>query len=310
MKLHNPLKLSQSKREKKERSQYIGSSLTSSRAILDNISSWSNSNDRARPLVMKFHKEWRHDDCSVMRWYQQQTSSSTRFRSIEHRRSTEGPFFHEYLMPKLTDGAVCRVERMGDGSRTDAVRYIGCTANDLVQWLSPGDFAAFKAAGTFEIIAEVDLALEYDILDVLAVCYAIQSTKACRVYTLQRYNCYFLCLTVLTVLTRRVASWETIITSSDWDSSLTSSLVSLSNLPPEELQKHLILRIYALLNPGSSECSRSVIDALRVPLSSQAGAVASLNRSLSGTLWKSSWELAAHDGSLEATISALDVILS
>ncbi|KAG8689621.1 hypothetical protein FRC09_012345 [Ceratobasidium sp. 395] len=212
---------------------------------------------------MKFHKEWQHDDCPVMRWYKQQTPSSTHFRSIEHRRSTDGPFFHEYLMLMLTDGAVCRVERMGDGSRADALRT--------------EDFAAFKATGTSEVIAEVEFPLEYDILDVLAVCYTIQNIKACRVYTLQRYNCYFLCLSVLAILTRRVANWETVLENSTWDSLLTTSLDNLPKLPPEESNKYLILRICALLNPESTQCTRSVINALREPLSSQTGTVLGLN---------------------------------
>ncbi|KAG8738783.1 hypothetical protein FRC10_006473 [Ceratobasidium sp. 414] len=192
----------------KEHNDYISSSFVASSRTLG----WSTqSSDRARLLVIRFHPVWRHPDCTVMRWYDDQNPSSRRFRSIEHRRDVNAPFFHEFLLFKLTDGAICRLERTGpgEGSRVDVLQGTGCPANDIVQWFDRDDYARSESMHRSELISEVSFPFEYDILDVLAVCYSVQNIEECRVYTLQRYNAYFLCLTVLAILTRRAANWET-----------------------------------------------------------------------------------------------------
>ncbi|KAG9085684.1 hypothetical protein FS749_004231 [Ceratobasidium sp. UAMH 11750] len=183
---------------------------------------WSGLNKRGRLFVMEFDEWWQGKDCPVMDWYEQQRQTSTRFQLIEHRKNLDGPFYHEFLLLKLTDGAVCRVERTGEGSRADALRYTGCTSNDLIQWFSEDDYAKFSDTMPSNLVAEIDLQQEFDILDVLAVCYSIQNTEACSVYTLQRYNCYFFCWTILAVLTRRL--WETVITSDAWDLAVNSAM--------------------------------------------------------------------------------------
>ncbi|KAG8735351.1 hypothetical protein FRC10_010686 [Ceratobasidium sp. 414] len=284
--------LRSSKRESAERKAFIESSLASSGRLSERMLAWSRSNDRGRLLSMKFHEQWQHEDCPVMGWYEQQRGSSTRFRSIEHRRNAQGPFFHEFLLLKLTDGAVCRVERIGDGSRADAIRYVGSTAHDLIQWWTKNDYEQFSVKCPSVLIAEVDLCREFGILDVLAVCYSIQNTNSCCAYTLQRYNCYFLCLTVLTMLTRRVAGWETMLLNDDWDSSVALSLDRLSKLSLEESKKYLVLRLCALLEPDSPHPGRFILGGLRRHLASQAGAQISYNRTMNSILWQTARESA------------------
>ncbi|KAG8735350.1 hypothetical protein FRC10_010685 [Ceratobasidium sp. 414] len=234
-------------------------------------------------------------DCPVAGWYEQQRTSSTRFQSIEHRRNTEAPFFHEFLLLKLTNGAMCRVERIGDGSRAGAIRHIGCTAYDLIQWFIKSDYDQVSAKDPSTLLAEVDLCREFDILDVLAVCYSVQNSKECCVYTLQRYNCYFLCLTVLTVLTRRVENWETTISTDDWDSFVSSLLDRLSNLSLEDSKEYMVLRLCALLEPNDLQPGRFILEGLRVHLASQAGALNNYTRAMSSTLWETAREPALHD---------------
>ncbi|KAG9084078.1 hypothetical protein FRC06_004246 [Ceratobasidium sp. 370] len=308
MSLHKILGIGSSKRESVERDEFIRSSLASSGHLSERMLAWSQSNDCGRLFSMKFHAEWRHKDCPVMGWYDQQCKSSTRFQSIEHRRNVEGPFFHEFLLLKLTDGAVCRVERTGEGSRTDAIRYIGCTAHDFIQWFNKSDYDQFSAKVPSVLIAEIDLCREFDILDVLAICYSIQNTKACRVYTLQRYNCYFLCLTVLAMLTRRVASWETMVTSDEWDSCVSLLLDKLSNLSPDGSKKYTITHLCALLEPDNPQPGRFIFDALRVYLTSQAGALTSYSQAMNTTLWRTAWDSLLFDSlitSLEPAASAI-----
>ncbi|KAG8746527.1 hypothetical protein FRC10_004661 [Ceratobasidium sp. 414] len=307
--LRKILHLDSPKRKSVERDEFIGSSLASSGHLSERMLAWSRPNDRERLFPMQFHEEWGHKDCPVMGWYDQQRKSSTRFRSIEHRRNIEGPFFHEFLLLKLTDGAVCRVERTGEGSRADAIRSIGCTAYDFIQWFTKSKYDQFSAKCPSVLIAEVDLCQEFDILDVVAICYSIQNTKACRAYTLQRYNCYFLCLTVLAMLTRRVASWETMVTSDDWDSCVSPLVDKLSNLSPDDSKKYLITRLCALLEPDNPRPGRFIFDTLRVHLSSQAGALASYNQAMNATLWHTAWDSSICGGLITSLRSAAPAIL-
>ncbi|KAG8794044.1 hypothetical protein FRC12_000756 [Ceratobasidium sp. 428] len=274
------------------RDEFIGSSFASSQVLSERILSWSGSKDRGRLFSMEFHPDWQHPKCLVMGWYKQQCSTSTTFRSVEHRRNADGPFYHEFLLFKLIDGAICRVERTGEGSRADAVRHVGCTAHDYIQWfssLTDYDEVSARFPATV-LIATIDLSMEFDILDVLAVCYSIRTTKACRVYTLQRYNCYFLCLTVLATLTRRVASWETSITRDRWDHCLASLLDGLGNMTPEDSKKYVILRMCTLLEPDNLHSAQFIIDGLSEHLQAQAGALTNYNERISSALWRASWE--------------------
>ncbi|KAG9076650.1 hypothetical protein FS749_011543 [Ceratobasidium sp. UAMH 11750] len=309
MNLRGILGLDSSEQKSVERDKFIGNSLTSSGWLSERMLAWSRPNDRGRLFPMKFHEVWQHEDCPVMGWYDQQCKSSTRFRSIEHRRNVDGPFFHEFLLLKLMDGAICRVERMGEGSRTDAIRLTGCTAHDLIQWFIESDYDKFSEKCPSMLIAKVDLCQDFDILDVLAICYSIQNTKACRAYTLQRYNCYFLCLTVIAMLTRRVASWETMVTSDDWNSCISSSLDQLSNLSLDDSKKHSIMRLCALLEPDNPQPARFILDALRVHLSSQTGALTSYKQAMNATLWRTAWDSSLHDGLVTSLQPAVPAIL-
>ncbi|KAG8719589.1 hypothetical protein FRC09_010928 [Ceratobasidium sp. 395] len=265
---------------KKERDEFIGSSLAPSRLVSKRILAWSKSKDRGRPFVMRFHSEWQHSDCPVMSWYNDQRQSSTKFRSIEHRRHPDAPFFHEFLLLKLTDGAVCRVERTGEGSHADAIRSIGCVANDIIQWFCNMDYDTFSAAPS-ERIAEVDLGQEFDILDILAICYSIQHTRACCAYTLQRYNCYFLCLTVLAVLTRRVANWETEIDAAQWDLRLDSML--------KDMEVYNTCQC-AYLEPENPRRAQFIFDILQEHLRSRAEGFTQCNETMRNVLWQAGWE--------------------
>ncbi|KAG8704923.1 hypothetical protein FRC09_003251 [Ceratobasidium sp. 395] len=297
MNLRNVLLLRSRKQERKE---YIGSSLISSRLVAERVLAWSGSDNRGRPFIMRFHSEWQHPECSVMGWYSQQHQSSTKFQSIEHRRSLDGPFYHEFLLLKLTDGAVCRVERTGEGSRADAIRYVGCAAHDLIQWFPKTDHDSSSIKPPSERIAKVDLGREFDILDVLAVCYSIQNTKACRAYTLQRYNCYFLCLIILAVLTRRVANWETKIKAKEWDSGLTAMYERWCNLSPDQATEFAILRICAYLEADNPRPAQFMFDILRAHLGSQAEGFARCNEAVRLTLWRADWKSGLRAGLIDS----------
>lgn len=237
---------------------------------------------------MKFHTVWQHSDCPVMKWYRLQTC--TEFKSIQHWRNLDTQFYHEFLIILLTDGSACRIERMGEGSRADAIRRIGCTAYDLIQWFSPEDYAATKwSRGSQEMLIQVDFPRNFDLLDVLAVCYTIQHEyPRASVYTLQRYNCYFLCNTILVVLTRHVAEWETLLTDASWGAivdDMIDELRHLSLLPIEQQKavEFFALGFCSLLRPESQDPAGFLLEPLKSRL--KTWALERIKKALAELLW-------------------------
>ncbi|KAG8699088.1 hypothetical protein FRC08_005509, partial [Ceratobasidium sp. 394] len=189
--------------------------------------------EQARPLAIRFEAEWRSSRCPVERWYQTlRKNSSTRIKSIEHRRSTEGPFFHEFLLVRLLDGSYCRLDRSGEGgAKLDFLRESGSAAFDIIQWFPQHSYLMGDIIRTSTVVAEVTFPREFDIVDVLAVCYSIHQHKDACNYTLQRFNCYFLCSTILAILARRVAMWGR-MSLSQWGELLDKVLDQALHTPP------------------------------------------------------------------------------
>ncbi|QRV81566.1 hypothetical protein RhiJN_09581 [Ceratobasidium sp. AG-Ba] len=269
---------------KHRKRRYLNSSSVSSSSLLTRISSWKGSDDPERLLELLFDAEWQSNSCPVMQWYGQQ--DETRFSSIEHRKDEQGPFFHEFLLLRLVDGSICRVERMGDGSRLDAARQVGCKARDFIQRFTPTKYEEFSEQCPSQLLAEIRLGESFDIMDVLAVCYTIRNTKACQNYTVQRYNCYFLCWTVISVITRRLANWETRINEDAWHSMLFSELDRLAQLPPERFPDHALTWFIALLDPGNPLAVRQHFEEISDYLISDATTLVNCDSSLAATIWK------------------------
>ncbi|CAE6486712.1 unnamed protein product, partial [Rhizoctonia solani] len=138
-------------------------------------------------------------------WYNEQPS--TRFLSFQHRKEPNG-FRHEFIVLKMKDGSICRVERTGDPhARTHALTFQGSVAYDMIQSFRPHELAK-ACLDTSNIVAEVHLPGELDLKDVLNICRAIQEAGRTRNYTLQTFNCYFFSLALQCCITRLVARWE------------------------------------------------------------------------------------------------------
>ncbi|KAG9086899.1 hypothetical protein FRC06_002825 [Ceratobasidium sp. 370] len=191
--------------------QKLGIAAPSSSALLKSVSAWSSRTERGGVFFVQFHSGWRSPSCLVEEWYQaqltnaEQHQSTTRFTTIQHYRTLEAPFFHEFLLIPLTDGSCYRVERTGVGSDVDAISLSGCTACDMIEWFPQHKHQEFTRGTPSELVYEVNFPTGFDILDVLEICYAIQQHQRAKKYTLQRYNCYFFCCTILSILAREIA---------------------------------------------------------------------------------------------------------
>ncbi|QRV99695.1 hypothetical protein RhiJN_27714 [Ceratobasidium sp. AG-Ba] len=270
-----------------ERREFIGGSFATSKALLEKSSSFTVPHSECLQ-VLDFKEGWQNPNCSVAKWYKKQQQFCTRFRSIRHLRDMSTAFYHEFLVLDLNDGSCCRVERLGAGSKVDAIRTIGCMANDYIRYFPKGKNSSTPDEHP-ELVAKIEFLHDIDIIDVLAVCYAIYKPRRTRAYTLQRFNCYFLCNTILMVLTRRLVRWEKELTNDNWRHELHSSLNRLTKKPQTEEPSHLILEVCRLLDPEASVPAAFLYDALGHKLDQDPAVYESLQRALSGTLWRSSW---------------------
>ncbi|CUA69191.1 hypothetical protein RSOLAG22IIIB_08322 [Rhizoctonia solani] len=269
--------------------EYVTRSLVPS-LVLENRLRTAAPNDRTGPLSMKFHSEWRHPDCPVHRWYNQQTGS-TRLVSIQHRRERRAPYHHEFLLMDLGDGAMCRLERVGEGSRAAAVGRVGCTAHDIVQHFPPQTYSNTQLANeSSELIVELD-AGGFDLLDVLAVCHGVQQYARSATYTVQRFDSRFLCTVVLVLFARRIADWENRISEDDWRSMVERMISQLHNASTDA-HDFFGLVISGFINTDQPRPRSFVLNSIQSRLT--ASGLQGLRDQVAKTLWHKDLKLAAH----------------
>ncbi|KAJ1300552.1 hypothetical protein OPQ81_002206 [Rhizoctonia solani] len=252
----------------------------------------TSSADHSGPLSMKFHKEWLHPDCPVNKWYNHRTGSSTRLVSIQHWRNRKVPYHHEYLLMELADGAVCRLERVGEGSRAAAIGRVGCTAHDIIQHFPLQTYrSTLLASEPADLIVEIDVRA-FDLLDVLAICYGVQQCRRSSTYTVQRFDSHFLCITVLTLLARRIASWEHMITEDVWHSMINRMIQNLQNTA-NDAHDFFGLAISAFINADQPAPRGFVLKSIQIKLGDDGGH--GLREEIEVTLWNKDLKQATHN---------------
>ncbi|KDN34549.1 hypothetical protein RSAG8_12352, partial [Rhizoctonia solani AG-8 WAC10335] len=279
---------------------YITRSLVPS-LVLDNRLRTAVPNDHAGPLGMKFHNEWRHPDCPVNKWYNQRTGS-TRLVSIQHWRDRRVPYHHEFLLMELGDGAMCRLERVGAGSRAAAIGRVGCTAHDIIQHFPPHTYSnTLLAAEPSELVVELD-AEGFDLLDVLAICHSVQQYRRSSTYTVQRFDSHFLCTTALIILARRIANWENRITEDAWRSMVDRMINTLHNASGDA-HDFFGLAISAFINTDQPKPRSFVLNSIQNKLG--ASGRHDLRNEIAGTLWHKDLKLAAQNSLSNAVKDAV-----
>ncbi|CAE6480811.1 unnamed protein product [Rhizoctonia solani] len=158
---------------------------------------------------INFPGGWGDQESTIFHWYRLQPYSQ--FQSIEYRKYLDG-VQHEYILVLLQDddghpvNSCCRLERVADPAhRVEAIDSSGTSAFDFVQTV---DYESCKAS---KLIAHITFPRAFNLLDILGICYGIQSHHKAKRYTLQQFNCYFFSWTVILCLARRAADWESII---------------------------------------------------------------------------------------------------
>lgn len=156
------------------------------------------------PIRIRFDEEWKAGN-SLFDWYARRSKRC--IQKLQLRKERESPFFHEYIVFSLReDGGYFRIDRrqLPDEVLPLDCIYDGVEARDTIEEVKSLDDALYCAS---DCLVELEFNADVDLGLVLKICKAIQQHPAARVYTLQRYNCYFFAQTILTCIARSAFTW-------------------------------------------------------------------------------------------------------
>ncbi|KAG8708536.1 hypothetical protein FRC11_006394 [Ceratobasidium sp. 423] len=186
----------------------------------------------------------------------------------------------------------------GEGSRKDAVRRVGCAAHDIIQWFSGGQYESdSRSKQAPELVIQVWFEKLPDLKDVRMICCGVQKVKRSQDYTLQRYNYYFLCLAVLTLLVRDATEWPSAVTGNSWGDDVNDAILQLQGLKWYDVHQYLGFGFCHLVAPDILEQHTHLLgllgDALRKDGQFDTAKV------IHETLWHEDLGLATHRGLLQ-----------
>ncbi|CAE6470243.1 unnamed protein product [Rhizoctonia solani] len=148
---------------------------------------------------VQFIKEWAEGN-PLFDWYKRLESSSQRclVRSVQLRKESKQPFYHEYLVFCMDDvnNTRFRLERRqleNEDQPLNSLFEYGVEAYDSIEDVSSIE----KFIVPSHCVAEIHFNEGIHLAVVLEICRAIHKHPSARVYTLQRFNCYFFAQTVL-----------------------------------------------------------------------------------------------------------------
>lgn len=204
-----------------------------------------------------------------------------RFQSIQYRKDKAG-VQHEFILILLQDerdthrDAFCRIERTADPDhQLEAIGVNGTTAFDFVQTFDSysAEFPSNQDPGS-DVVAEIQFPCTFDLQDVLAICYGISCHATAQRYTLQQFNCYFYCWTIILCLARAAAGWERMC-AQHWEEIEAQIISSIDSLDPTRKAKLALVLSQAQQGSfdkalrselSSLEFSRTVVRSLKCML--------------------------------------------
>ncbi|KAL5635906.1 hypothetical protein ACGC1H_004641 [Rhizoctonia solani] len=184
----------------------------------------------------EFGRERRSQE-EVKQWYQslQDGQLPTEFVSIAYMKDQGTNFEHEFLLIYLASkdepndySFVCRVERTGNGSRTQAL-FNGDYSHDTVQIFSRDAYTSFQRSYPCPVrcVLVIQFPQRLDLLRVLELCYSLQESDTSARYTLFQFNCYFMCWMILVNLVRGIDKWNNRLDTDTWGSIVRQRLPQL-----------------------------------------------------------------------------------
>lgn len=152
--------------------------------------------------------EWPHGQNPLHRWFIRHPAPIDK---LQLRKEHKSPFFHEYLMFSLRDNGgffrIDRRQRPDENIPLDSIYANGVEAYDTIEQATSFDDEIYSSSSCLvEIEFKVDL--DINLHSLMKICWAIQEHPQARLYTVQRYNCYFFAQTILICATHLAYSCQ------------------------------------------------------------------------------------------------------
>ncbi|KAG8728528.1 hypothetical protein FRC11_010870, partial [Ceratobasidium sp. 423] len=162
------------------------------------------------PVRIQFKDEWEWGS-PLYDWYHRR--SCCLIKTMQLRKENNAPFFHEYVVFELYNGAGCfRIDRRQLPDETvplDCIYEQGVEAYDTIEEVtSLGDshYSPSDCLATIDVTPQSGPVLQLEFI--LKSLWAIHQDPSSRVYTLQRYNCYFVAQTIFLLAAKGGSSFR------------------------------------------------------------------------------------------------------
>ncbi|CUA71493.1 Cycloartenol synthase [Glycyrrhiza glabra] [Rhizoctonia solani] len=127
--------------------------------------------------------------------------------TMQLRKERESPFFHEFIAIRLRGDTYWRIDRRylpDEGTPLNCIYTDGVPAHDTIEQVTSLESTLYASS---DCLVELEFNVDVHVGLVLRICHAIQNHKSAKVFTLQRYNCYFFAQTVLLCTACGVSDW-------------------------------------------------------------------------------------------------------
>ncbi|CEL57180.1 hypothetical protein RSOLAG1IB_08413 [Rhizoctonia solani AG-1 IB] len=173
-------------------------------------------------------------------------------RSMQHRKEVQAPFYHEYVTFSLDDGSCFRIDRRqlpNEQSPIECTEDQGVEAYDTIEQIRSLDDSMYNPS---ICLIHLDFAkAKVGTPHLFQILRAICKHPVARVYTIQRYNCYFYAHTIILLFLNWASCWD-----SDcfWDEA--EPAIRQSQLLAF-IRDLLQIDIKILINPAASDSGRT-----------------------------------------------------
>ncbi|EUC56120.1 Wbp11 domain protein [Rhizoctonia solani AG-3 Rhs1AP] len=127
--------------------------------------------------------------------------------TMQLRKERESPFFHEFLVIRLSAGTYWRFDRRqkpDENTPLNSLYTDGVPAHDTIEQVTSLESPLYTRS---DCVVQLEFKVNVHVGLVLRICRAIQNHIGARVYTIQRYNCYFFAQTLLFCTACGVSDW-------------------------------------------------------------------------------------------------------
>ncbi|KAB5588666.1 Replicase polyprotein 1a [Ceratobasidium theobromae] len=147
------------------------------------------------PVQIHFKAEWKEGN-PLFDWLYRRRHLP--IHMLQLRKERESPYFHEYIAFSLQKNGGCfridRRQRPDENAPMDSIYTNGVEPYDTIEQITSLDHSEYN---TSDCLVAIEFKTDVDLDAIIRICRAIHQHPNAKVYTLQRYNCYFFAQTIL-----------------------------------------------------------------------------------------------------------------